>query len=217
MVEYDFDEEDSMLEGVDTAAVTPLVKEALVKKRRDELLQQRTWKMGVSSQGILTPLPPDFAFPDMNMNGLMTKWFLGDKTSNTPPLRLINANPNFIAHVKNGKRDISKMGRVMEKVRHLGMTVDAWPSDGRWDGSKVATLYSKVWPLLYPYLITQGKHGEKSKAKSRPEQGSWRTCYNKMVNKGVFKGGKKRKAKKKTNDAPAEPRHKKRKEGHLVV
>ena len=51
MVEYDFDEEDSMLEGVDTAAVTPLVKEALVKKRRDELLQQRTWKMGVSSQG----------------------------------------------------------------------------------------------------------------------------------------------------------------------
>jgi hypothetical protein len=57
MVEYDFDEEDSMLEGVDTAAVAPLFKEALVKKRRDELLQQRNWKMGVSSQGILTPLP----------------------------------------------------------------------------------------------------------------------------------------------------------------
>ena len=198
MVEYDFDEEDSMLEGVDTAAVTPLVKEALVKKRRDELLQQRTWKMGVSSQGILTPLPPDFAsFPRMNMNGLITKWLLGDKKSNIPPLRLINANPNFIAHVKNGKRDISKMGRVMEKVRHLGMTVDARPSDGRWDGSKVATLYSKVWPLLYPNLTTQGKHGEKSKAKSRREQGSWRTCYNKMVDRGLFEGGKKRKAKKK--------------------
>lgn len=60
--------------------------------------------MGVSSQGILTPLPPDFAFPRMNMNGLITKWLLGDKKSNIPPLRLINANPNFIAHVKNGKR-----------------------------------------------------------------------------------------------------------------
>jgi len=216
MVEYALDEEDyTMLEGVDTAAVTPLVKEALVKKRREDLLQQRNWKMGVSSEGILTPLPPNFSFPKMNMNGLITKWFLGDRKSNIPPLRFINANNNFVAHIKNGKKDISKMGRVMEKVRHWGVAVDAWPSDGKWDGAKVATLYSKVWPLLDPYLITEGKHGEKSKAKSRREQNSWRTCYNKMVSRGLFEGGKKRKAKKKTNDAPEEPQHKKRKKGHL--
>lgn len=69
--------------------------------------------MGVSSQGILTPLPPDFAFPRMNMNGLITKWLLGDKKSNIPPLRLINANPNFIAHVKNGKRVSNGEGEAL--------------------------------------------------------------------------------------------------------
>ena len=94
------------------------------------------------------------------MNGLITKWFLGDKENNIPPYRLLHANNNFIEHVKNGKRDISKMGKVMEKVKHFGITVDAWPSNGRWDGNKVATLYSKGWPL----------HGAKSAAKSRREQ-----------------------------------------------
>ena len=183
VVEYDIAAEEPTLDGVDKAAVTPLVKEALAKKRREEMLQQRKWSMGVSSEGILTPLPPDFTFPQMNMNGLITKWFLGDKKNNIPPYRLLHANNNFIEHVKNGKRDISKMGKVMEKVKHFGMTVDAWPSDGKWDGSKVATLYSKVWPLLDPYLVTQGKHGAKSAAKSRREQNSWRTCYNKMVDR----------------------------------
>ena len=215
MVEYDIAAEEPTLDGVDKAAVTPLVKEALAKKRREEMLQQRTWSMGVSSEGILTPLPPDFTFPQMNMNGLITKWFLGDKKNNIPPYRLLQANNNFIEHVKNGKRDISKMGKVMEKVKQFGMTVDAWPSDGKWDGSKVATLYSKAWPLLDPYLVTQGKHGAKSAAKSRREQNSWRTCYNIMVERGLLKGGKKRKARK-TNNAPAEPQQKKRKQEYVV-
>ena len=160
MVEYDIAAEEPTLDGVDKAAVTPLVKEALAKKRREEMLQQRTWSMGVSSEGILTPLPPDFTFPQMNMNGLITKWFLGDKKNNIPPYRLLQANNNFIEHVKNGKRDISKMGKVMEKVKQFGMTVDAWPSD-RLDGSKVATLYSKVWPR-YAREARRKKRGKKS-------------------------------------------------------
>jgi len=68
-VKYDADEENSMLECADTAAVTPLAKEALVKKLRDELLQQRMGE-GLSSEGILTPLPPNFDFPKMSRKDL---------------------------------------------------------------------------------------------------------------------------------------------------
>jgi len=106
-VEYDADEDNSMLECADTAAVTPLAKEALVKKLRDELLQQRMGE-GLSSEGILTPLPPNFDFPKMSMKGFITKWLFEDRKSNIPPLRFINAENNFTAQVKNRKRDISK-------------------------------------------------------------------------------------------------------------
>ena len=75
----------------------------------------------------------------MNMHGLISKWLIGGKESNTPPLRLIHANNNFIAHILNGKKDISKIGSVMHgsvmhQVKLLGKSVSAWPTDGRWDG-----------------------------------------------------------------------------------
>ena len=109
------------------------------------------------------------------------------------------------------------MGKVMEKVKHYAMVEDVWPADGKWDGSKVATLYSKVWPHLQQYLVTKGKHGEKSKRKKRPEQRAWRSCYNDMCENGLFRGGKKRKAKKKANDEPPpQPQHKKRRQVYSV-
>ena len=180
LMQYEIDGDDPALEGVDTAVVTPIIKDTLARKKRDEWTKQRTWKMGVSSAGILTPLPPGYTFPEMNMHGLISTWFIGDKDTNTPPLRLLHANNNFVAHIPNGKKNISKMGSVMHQVMLLGRSVSAWPTDGRWDGSKVETLYSKVFSRLLPYLSTEGKHGDKSKAKSRPQEASWRTCYNKM-------------------------------------
>ena len=73
----------------------------------------------------------------------------------------------------------------------------------------------------------EGKHGDKSTAKSRREEQSWRTCYNKMSEQGLL-GDRTRKAKK-TNNAPAagkkrkkgasansQQQKKKRKEEHLV-
>ena len=209
VVEFEFDSQDPVLEGVDAAAVTPLIKDALARKRRDELMKRRNYKCGVSSTGKLTPVPPRFTFPKMNMHGLITKWLIGDKQSNIPPFRFLHANPNFVAHVKNGKKAISKMGAVMHQVMLIGKSQSAWQSDGRWDGGKVETLYSKVYPLLDRYLRTEGKHGDKSTAKSRREEQSWRTCYNKMSEQGLL-GDRTRKAKK-TNNAPEA--EKKRKKG----
>jgi hypothetical protein len=200
VVEYEFDNQDPALEGIDAAAVTPLIKDALARKQRDELMKKRSYKMGVSSTGKITPLPPGFTFPKMNMHGLITKWLIGDKQSNIPPFRILHANPNFVSHVENGKKIISKMGKVMHQVMLLGKSQSAWQLDGRWDGGKVETLYSKVYPLLDQYLRTEGKHGDKSTAKSRREQASWRTCYNKMGEQGLL-GDRTRKAKK-TDNAP---------------
>ncbi|KAK1733529.1 hypothetical protein QTG54_015817 [Skeletonema marinoi] len=44
LMEYEINSEDPALEGVDTAAVTPIIKDTLVRKQRDELMKQRSWK-----------------------------------------------------------------------------------------------------------------------------------------------------------------------------
>ena len=88
----------------------------------------------------------------------------------------------------------------MEKIKEFGQESGVWLSDtSEWNGATVTTLWSTIWGKLDPYLRTESmsKNGTIELEKSQNGQIAWRTCYNKMSDKGLLEGNKVRKKRRK--------------------
>jgi len=77
---------------------------------------------------------------------------------------------------------------VMAEVERLGKINGVWLDRG-WDSASITTLWSTIWPRIEPYLYTETMTaaGDVSLHKSRTGQLAWKTCYNKMQKRGLFK------------------------------
>ena len=174
------------------------VEDAIVRKRTNEQMKRRTITMG-NHHGGLNPLPSSWVYPKaLPIIHLMTLWLIGNQRENVPPLRMLE--PRYVYHFDKKGRTLSEMKQVMEKIKEFGQESGVWLSNtSEWNGSTVTTLWSTIWGKLDPYLRTESmsKNGTIELEKSRNGQIEWRTCYNKMSDKGLLQGNKVRKKKKK--------------------
>jgi hypothetical protein len=192
-VEY---EEDIIIEiPNESPQQSAAVQDRNVRRKTAQQMEKRTLTMG-HHHGTLNPLPSTWRYPkELNVIQLMTLWLLGNQREKVPPLEMLESR--YVNHFDRGGRSLSKMKQLMRKVKEFAEAEDSdvnvWRGPRDWDGETVTTLWSTIWYRLDPYLRTEteiANGDEISYGKSRRGQISWRTCYNKMQLKGLFKGNK---------------------------
>jgi hypothetical protein len=115
---------------------------------------------------------------------MMNLWLIGDTRNNVPPLRCITAQN--VGHIKNGPNKLSKMKSVMKVVENYGRNRSVWHANGRyWNGARVTALWTAIWKDLETYM--KGRGSDKP-VRIRTGQIRFRSVYNSMQEKGLFRG-----------------------------
>ena len=192
VAEYDIILELNNPDPTDTSAPTQLsaiARNRIVQERTSRQMSNRTVTMG-HHHGQLNPLPSSWTYPkSITIIQLMNLWLIGIKDDKVPPLRMLA--PKYVYHFDKNGRVLSKMNVIMRKIEEFGIEFNVWLAARQWDGGSITTLWSSIWEKLDPYLRTETRVGSSySYEKSRRGQIAWRTCYNKMLKKGLFEGNK---------------------------
>ena len=185
------------VEGLETDNfLSAQTREQIIREKTRCQLKRRKLTLGLH-HGKLNPLPSTWTFPKkMSVIHLINMWLLGNKKENVPPLKLLSSRN--VDHLKSGPGNLSKMKQVLLQVESFGRERGLWQSNNVWNGERVTKLWSGIWKDLDQYLRTESSSNRndvasaKMRDKSRKGQVSWRTCYNNMQKKGIFKGNRRR-------------------------
>ena len=186
-----FPQEDEGENGVDNSDVnsTSRAHNKLIRDATQRQLKRRRFTIGFH-HGKLNPLPSTWVFPKgLSIINMMNMWYCGNPKEQVPPFRYLKGP--HVSHLKNGRENISKIGRVMEFIVMFVKEEKVWIEDKNWSGAKITTIWTGIWHRLDPYLRTVTEHRSNNSNKmdiSRKGQMSWRKCYNEMCKAGLFKG-----------------------------
>ena len=132
---------EAVLEGIRPDELTnggPIqeVSRALVSNRtrtlQDTLLSSRRLRMGYH-HGRLQVLPPTWTFPKMNVQQLVSNWYVGNKKEAIPPLKLLE--PLHVQHISTpanrnaGRVKIRQMKCVMTQIEAYAKTENIYESN----------------------------------------------------------------------------------------
>ena len=89
-------------------------------------MKKRKFTVGLQD-GKLTPLPPNFTFPSMNVEQLAYKWILGNVESNIPPYSTFSRN--YLKHSKSEQAKLGMMRTLMRYVECIARKHEVWENN----------------------------------------------------------------------------------------
>lgn len=168
-------------------------RDTAAKERSKELLERRKQNglcVGVH-KGILTPLLPDWKYPQkMTLEQLISLWLIGVKSEHVPPFRFISA-----AHVRHFDKDAKRyhdMKGCMKIIQKIAVKNSVWKprmfSGEYWNGGTVRRLWDGICGEIIPHLQTVTKRDGEADSyhKSKPLCLTWRTAYTKLKKSTVL-------------------------------
>jgi hypothetical protein len=191
---FDVEEEEDVLITIQEEEVmhSDMLQKA-IRTRTEEQMKRRKIDNGIIvgfHHGVLNPLPSSWRYPKkMNVIQMITLYQIGCKAEGVPALKLLNSKQ--VNHFDKEGMTLSRMRRFMKVVKHFATVRGVWQPPNSihfWNGATVTKLWDGVWDDLAPFLstVTRKPNSPPSYHKSRTGALSWRTCHDKMKEKGLF-------------------------------
>ena len=141
-----------------------------------QIMKKRKFTVGLQD-GKLTPLPPNFTFPSMNVEQLTYNWILGNVESNVPPYSTLSRH--YLKHNKSEQAKLGMMRTLMRYVECIARKHGVWEKKSSdWTYEKVNNMWKKIG---LKYIIEPF-----SKNSNRHKSLRWKSFYNKMSSYNVF-------------------------------